>query len=286
MQASIEKCKNEIPNLINTFQEKPVKKLSRHAHYNKKQKLEKEQNSALLMDYNVSRPILPLITSDIIFDPNWLMMEEPVIRRGVHRHLRSKWIDLKYAVDFQNNKSQDILKTTSYISQKEKAHLIISAWGNLCSFKKLVKLRHLTVSEYVTDIEEHFGVYTRNNLLLFTSLNIASSHNTAYQECINTLLRNLGSLSTSVKEFVQKFYRNLYKKLENDYHWDEHDEPNSLCCLVTLGEFERRELCFPQLQIIIPLQPGQADGIEKNTDRHDVLFIKHQNLNNAQGLNS
>ncbi|CAG8616233.1 9379_t:CDS:1, partial [Scutellospora calospora] len=28
------------------------------------------------------------------------------------------------------------------------------------------------------------------------------------------------------------------------------------------------------------------DRIEKNADRHDVLFIKHQNLNNAQGLNS
>ncbi|CAG8843936.1 29243_t:CDS:1, partial [Racocetra persica] len=61
---------NEIPNLINMFQEKPVKKLSCHARYNKKQKLEKEQNSVLLTDYNVSRLILPLITSDIIFDPN------------------------------------------------------------------------------------------------------------------------------------------------------------------------------------------------------------------------
>ena len=46
----------------------------------------------------------------------WLGMEEPVIRRDVRRHLRSKWIDLKYAVDFQNNKSQDILRTNLYIS--------------------------------------------------------------------------------------------------------------------------------------------------------------------------
>ncbi|CAG8713354.1 10885_t:CDS:2, partial [Scutellospora calospora] len=49
---------------------KPVKKLSCHAHYNKKQKLEKEENSTLLTDYNVLRLILPLITSDIIFDSN------------------------------------------------------------------------------------------------------------------------------------------------------------------------------------------------------------------------
>ncbi|KAF0518003.1 calnexin independence factor cif1 [Gigaspora margarita] len=265
MQASIEKHKNEneISNLINMSQEKPVKKFSRHAHYNKKCKLEKEQNSALLTDYNVSRLILLLITSDIIFNSDqhrtqhgtqglctrdkiyyiekewksvslcpldhislgsvkiceeisakdllvdmliqearsannielsdipsnflllvnkeiikmgehdyansnsdnaknkrlwvalgrWLGMEEPVIRRDVHRHLRSKWIDLKYAIDFQNNESQDILRTTSYISRKEKARLIISARGNLSSFKKLVKLHHLTISECVTDVE-------------------------------------------------------------------------------------------------------------------------------------
>ncbi|RIB15227.1 hypothetical protein C2G38_2143674, partial [Gigaspora rosea] len=75
MQESIEKRKNEneISNLVNISQEKPTKKLSRHARYNKKRKLEKdekEQNSALLTDYNVSRPILPLITSDVIFDPD------------------------------------------------------------------------------------------------------------------------------------------------------------------------------------------------------------------------
>ncbi|CAG8671426.1 21406_t:CDS:2 [Racocetra persica] len=469
MQASIEKRKNEneIPNLINTFQEKPVKKLSRHARYNKKQKLEKEQNSTLLTDYNVLRPILPLITSDIIFDPNrgvplcpsdrislggvkickeilskdllvnmlirearsannielsdvppnfLLLVDKEIIKMGgmmmpipilimqkINVYGSLLVADLKYAVDFQNNESQDILRTTLYISRKEKAHLIISARGNLCSFKKLVKLRHLTVSECVTDVEgrtlvhlallnnpraviqatdavnhyyfhtlnnpshrsdefwknfiEHFGAYTRNNLLLFTSLNTASSHNTAHQECVNTLLRNLGPLSASVNEFVRKFYGNLYEKLEklawgpfaprpfriflmiainynttSDYHWDEHDEPNSLCCLVALREFEGGELCFPQTQIIVPLRPGQVvafssrlllhgnfllikgirhsivyfvhdtffhnlrkfddiydnlkDGIERNADEHDVLFIKHQNLNNAQGLNS
>ncbi|CAG8574706.1 2018_t:CDS:2, partial [Racocetra persica] len=30
----------------------------------------------------------------------------------------------------------------------------------------------------------------------------------------------------------------------SDYHWDENDEPNSLCCLVALGDFEGGELCF------------------------------------------
>ncbi|CAG8809452.1 2333_t:CDS:1, partial [Racocetra persica] len=55
--------------------------------------------------------------------------------------------------------------------------------------------------EFWKNFIEHFGVYTRNNLLLFTSSNTASFYNTAYQECVNTLLRNLGSLSTSVNEF-------------------------------------------------------------------------------------
>ncbi|KAF0513458.1 calnexin independence factor cif1 [Gigaspora margarita] len=133
----------------------------------------------------------------------WLGMEEPVIKRDVRRHLWSKWIDLKYAVDFQNNESQDILRTTSYISRKEKAHLIISAQGNLSSFKKLVKLRHLTVSECVTDVEGRTLVHL-------------------------ALINN----------------------------------PRAV------------------------IQATDADGIEKNADGHDVLFIKHQNLNNAQGLNS
>ncbi|CAG8539433.1 7387_t:CDS:1, partial [Scutellospora calospora] len=44
--------------------------------------------------------------------------------------------------------------------------------------------------------------------------NTASSHNVIYQEYIDTLLRKLGSLSTSVNEFIQEFYGNLYEKLE------------------------------------------------------------------------
>ncbi|CAG8757975.1 22843_t:CDS:2, partial [Racocetra persica] len=42
-----------------------------------------------------------------------------------------------------------------------------------------------------------------------------------------------------------------------DYHWDESDEPNSLCCLVAFGDFDGGKLCFPKLKIIVPLCPGQ-----------------------------
>ena len=30
----------------------------------------------------------------------------------------------------------------------------------------------------------------------------------------------------------------------SDYHWDEHDELNSLCYLVALGNFDSGQLCF------------------------------------------
>jgi len=61
---------------------------------------------------------------------------------------------------------------------------------------------------------EHFGVYARNNLLPFTSSNTASSHNVEHQGCIDTLIRDLYPLSTSVNQFVRDYYGVLYEKLE------------------------------------------------------------------------
>jgi len=90
-------------------------------------------------------------------------------------------------------------------------------------------------------------------------------------------------LSNCINSFFRENYHGLYKKLSglnwgpfalrafgifpmiainfntiSNYHWDEHDEPNSLCCLVALGDFEGGELCFPQLQIVMPLKLGQV----------------------------
>jgi len=62
-----------------------------------------------------------------------------------------------------------------------------------------------------------------------------------------------------------------------DVHWDEHDEPNSLCCLVALGDFKGGELIFPQLQIIVSLRLGQV-----------VVFLSrlllHGNLKVTRGI--
>ncbi|CAG8851010.1 11598_t:CDS:1, partial [Racocetra persica] len=71
-----------------------------------------------------------------------------------------------------------------------------------------------------------------------------------------------------------------------DYHWDDHDEPNSLCVLITLGDFEGGELCFPQLQVVVHLRPGQvvafasclllhSNFIVTKGIRHSIVYFVH-----------
>jgi hypothetical protein len=129
---------------------------------------------------------------------------------------------------------------------------------------------------------EHFGAYTLYNVLPYTSSDMASTHNIDHQKCVDNLIYGLELLSNSVNQFVQEYYENYYIKLKkldwgpfaprpfgvfpmiainfntiSGYHWDESDDPNSLCFLIALGEFEGGELYFPQLNIIIKLKPGQ-----------------------------
>lgn len=129
---------------------------------------------------------------------------------------------------------------------------------------------------------EHFGAYTLYTTLPYASSDIASSHNVNHQGCVNNLLQDLLPLSGCVNKFFEDYYEELYTKLKglswgpfaprsfgvfpmiainynviSDFHWDEHDEPNSLCCLVALGDFTGGELYFPQLDIVVPLRPGQ-----------------------------
>ncbi|CAG8607712.1 24431_t:CDS:2, partial [Racocetra persica] len=123
--------------------------------------------------------------------------------------------------------------------------------------------------EFWTNFIEHFGAYTKNNLLPFTSSNTASTHNIDHHEYVNKLLLGLKPLSDCINQFLQNYYEDLYTKLSklswgpfvlkpfgvflmiainfnttSDYYWDEHDETNSLCVLVVLGNYERGELCF------------------------------------------
>jgi hypothetical protein len=137
--------------------------------------------------------------------------------------------------------------------------------------------------DFLNNFTEHFGAYARYNMLPYTSSNTASSHNILHRECVNNLLHNLQPLSNSVNKFVKEYYEHYYMKLSkltwgpfaprsfgifpmiainfnviSNYHWDEQDEPNSLCLLVALGDFEGGELCFPQIQIVVKLHPEQA----------------------------
>ena len=105
-----------------------------------------------------------------------------------------------------------------------------------------------------------------------------------------------------MNRFLQDNYKNMYEKLSelkwgpfvpksfgifpmiainfntiSDYHWDEHDEPNSLCCLVALGDFNGGQLCFSQLQIVIPLRPGQIVAFSS-------CFLMHGNFPVTQGI--
>jgi len=286
----------------------------------------------------------------------WLGLEGSIKRRQVRRYLKSKWENLRHALDLRNDADTPDMVNEG-ITRRKKSRLITFSRDNFRSLDKLIKFRYITKPECITDLSgqtmihleqlndqtavtqatdavtryyfhtlkhpshrsdefwknfiEHFGVYARNNLLPYTSSNTASAHNIEHQECVDALLRDLEPLSTSINEFVREYYGELYGKLEklswgvfgpkpfgafpmiainfntiSDYHWDEHDEPNSLCCLVALGDFEGGELCFPQLQIIVPLRPGQIVAFSSRLllhgnfpitrgIRHSVVYFVH-----------
>ncbi|RHZ48043.1 hypothetical protein Glove_562g3 [Diversispora epigaea] len=281
----------------------------------------------------------------------WLRMKEPLTRREVRQHLRRIWKKLKHAMELRNNiESQDasttpgsvhfLNKITERISQKTNQNVSLTPLIHLEELNNpnaITKVTNAINNYYFHTLNhpshrsnnfwenfiEHFGVYTRNNLLPFTNSNTASSYNVEHQECVNILLQNLDPLSICINEFVREYYGGLYEKLRNltwgpfaprtfgvfpmitinyntisDFHWYKHDEPNSLCCLVALGNFEGGELCFPQLQIVIPLRPGQVvafssclllhdlkNQIERDSHGSVVSMISQQDLNNARNLN-
>jgi hypothetical protein len=133
------------------------------------------------------------------------------------------------------------------------------------------------------NLAERFGAFISYSTLPYTSSDIASAHNIEHENCVNNLLYALQPISNSVNRFVNKHYEHYYTKLSklalgpfvprafgifptiainfnviSNYHWDDKDDPNGLCVLVALGDFEGGELCFPQLQIVVKLKPGQV----------------------------
>jgi Rps23 Pro-64 3,4-dihydroxylase Tpa1-like proline 4-hydroxylase len=150
---------------------------------------------------------------------------------------------------------------------------------------------------------EHFGAFRRFKSFPYVTASTASSHSTAHQICVDNLLRNLVPLSKYVNKFIQDNYENMYSKLINlswgpfaprpfgffptiainfntisDYHWDELDAPNCLCCLVPLGnDFQGGELYFPQLHTLVPLRPGQVVAFTSH-------FLLHGNFPLTRGI--
>ncbi|RHZ81121.1 hypothetical protein Glove_123g124 [Diversispora epigaea] len=149
---------------------------------------------------------------------------------------------------------------------------------------------------------EHFGAYRLYTNLPYTSLHTASTHNTDHQICVDNLLYSLIPLSNYINKFVQDNYSNMYLKLRqlslspfvpkpfgifpmiainfntiSDYHWDENDASNCLCCLVPLGDFQGGELYFPQLRTLVSLRPGQIVAFSSH-------FLLHSNFPLTRGI--
>ncbi|CAG8572107.1 15088_t:CDS:2 [Funneliformis mosseae] len=229
-------------------------------------------------------------------------MEELLTRRNVRRHLQHKWKKIRHAMNLQNDidsqGSSNVI--IEHISRKKKTQLIISVRDNLYSLKRLIKFRYIVKSECVTDINRRTLIYLKNlhnpnaiekatdaiNHYYFHILNnpshqsddsnTASLHNIDHLKCVNNLLCQLILLSDFINRFIEGYYKSLYEKL-SELKWDEHDDPNFLCCLIILGDFKRGELCFSQLQIIIPLRLGQLMAFSS-------CFLLYGNLPITSGI--
>ncbi|RIB25529.1 hypothetical protein C2G38_2165703 [Gigaspora rosea] len=108
-------------------------------------------------------------------------------------------------------------------------------------------------NEFWTNLVEHFGAYTRNNLLPYTSSNTANYYEDLYMK--------LSRLSWG--PFAQKLFGvfpmiAINFNTTSDYHWDEHDEANSLYVLVALEDYERKELCFPSFRWLYILDQDKS----------------------------
>ncbi|RHZ58158.1 hypothetical protein Glove_375g40 [Diversispora epigaea] len=147
---------------------------------------------------------------------------------------------------------------------------------------------------HLENIDNQAVKYTRNNLLPFTSSNTASTHNSEHEKCVNNLLCELIPLSDCINKFVQVYYPDLYTKLSklewgpfapkifgvfpiiainfntiSDYHWDKHDNPNCLCILIALGNFDGAFSSRLLLHGNLPVKRGI---------RHSIVYFVHSSF--------
>ncbi|RHZ45087.1 hypothetical protein Glove_692g29 [Diversispora epigaea] len=240
----------------------------------------------------------------------WLGMKEPLTRKEKK---------LKHAMELRNNiESQNVSTTPELVRFRYivKPECVTNTNGR--SLIYLEKLNNPNTITKATDAINHYYFHTLNypshwsnnfwkNFIEYFGIN----HDTIDHQPIKTNFLYADPLSICINEFVREYYGGLYEKLRNltwglfaprtfgvfpmiainyntisDFHWDEHDEPN------------RGELCFPQLQIVIPLRPGQVvafssrlllhdlkNQIERDSHGSIVPMIPQQDLNDARNLN-
>ncbi|UZO15186.1 uncharacterized protein OCT59_006619 [Rhizophagus irregularis] len=255
----------------------------------------------------------------------WLELKKPISKSDVHQHLKSQWKRLSHAAEIRNSKnfryvtnSECIVdgcgKTLVHLDGLDDFNAVIEATKAINSyyFHMLDNPIHRSRS-FWKNLAERFGAFISYGDLPYTTSDTASSHNIDHQNCVNDLLFALQPISNSVNRFVNKYYEHYYTKLSkltigpfvprtfgifptiainfnviSNYHWDSNDDPNGLCFLVALGDFEGGELCFPQLQILVKLKPGQIVAFPSYLLLHGNLPIIREirfNLYNSQGHN-
>jgi hypothetical protein len=251
-------------------------------------------------------------------------MKSPLKRRNVIRHLKSLLKNNNAINNFlqvnSNPNSLDELKEFEYIvnakcivnqDHQTLVHLEklddqdaitqAAVAVNDYYFHTLDNASHRS-NEFWERFAENFGVFAKNNTLPYTSSNMASTHNTNHQECVNKLILALKPLSDSINRFAQNYYSNFYEKLSqlnwgpfaprsfgifpmisinyniiSKYHLDKNDHENSLAFLVVLGDFEGGEICFPEIKLVVKVRPGQVLAFSSR-------FLRHGNLKVTKGI--
>jgi len=262
----------------------------------------------------------------------WLDMENVKKSKKVRNYFRIKWRKIQNELKLQNidklPKSSRVVhyKSRSLSELKSKRfHPIVEPecivnsnnqtlvhFDNLNNDNAFIKATNAITKYYFHTLNnpshrskgfwenfvEHFGAFVKNNLLPYTSSDMASTHNIEHLPCVHELIHALEPLSDSINQFINNNYFNMYEKLSNlswgpfapkpfrifpmiainfntisDYHLDSYDEANSLCVLVALGDFEGGELCFPQLKIAIQLKPGQVVAFSSKLLLHGNCIV-------------
>lgn len=154
----------------------------------------------------------------------WLGMKNPIKRRDVIHYFKSLLNNNNLINNFlQNNSNPNSLDELKEFEYMVKTKCIVNQ-----NYQTLVHLEKLDNQDTITQAAvaindyyfhtldntshqnnefwerfvENFGAFARNNTLPYTSSNIASTHNTNHQKCVNKLILAFKLLSDSINQFA------------------------------------------------------------------------------------